>query len=121
MIDWNKTDASYLAGLLLSWERERYLLDELESQIKTLVLALGQTQTVGNVRASYSGGRKAYDYALAANEALDSGDPRATEAFARNEKTNYDFKRICEELALTVPFSTSQPSVTIKSLAKMST
>lgn len=109
-----KVDASYLAATLLRWERARRELDEMEREIRELVLALGKTQTVGNVRASYSAGRRTFDYASAAMRALDDGDPAATEAFARNEKTTFDYKRICEELALQVPFMQSPPSVSVK-------
>jgi len=54
-----------LARFLLRWETERTALDALEREIKVLVLLLGETQTVGYVRATYSKGRTTYDYELA--------------------------------------------------------
>ncbi len=111
-------DLSFLAAQMLQWERLRYQLDELEAEIKTAVLKLGRTQTVGNVRATYSNGRKTYDYRSAAETALDSGLPAATVAFAAHEKTTYDYLAICKELDLTdLPFTQGQPSVSIKTLS----
>ena len=61
----NGPDPSALAADMLKWERMRCELDDLEQSIKDAVMQLGKTQTVGNVRASYSGGRKSYDYETA--------------------------------------------------------
>ena len=44
------------------WGVLRELLDGVEKEIKQEVLALGKTQDVDGVRASYGNGRKAYDY-----------------------------------------------------------
>lgn len=55
-------NASELAKKMLQWEEERKNLDILETEIKNMVLEIGKTQTVGNVRASYFKGRAKYDY-----------------------------------------------------------
>lgn len=57
-----KVDKSELARLMLDWERKKKELDFIEESIKQDVLALAKTQDVGNVRATYSGGRNKYDY-----------------------------------------------------------
>ena len=55
----NKSD---LAQTMLKWEQVQREADALAAE-----LGIGKTQTVGNVRASYSGGRKSYDYQAAAD------------------------------------------------------
>ena len=57
----NDMNASELAIAMLNWEQKKNELDALELVIKAAVLEMGNTQTVGNVRATYSGGRKSYD------------------------------------------------------------
>jgi hypothetical protein len=53
---------SELALLLLEWEKAKRALNELEAYIARSVLNLGKTQNVGNVRATYSEGRRKLDY-----------------------------------------------------------
>ena len=55
-------DISELAGKLLAWEQARKDLDALELEIEGAVLEIGKTQTVGNVRATYTSGRRVLDY-----------------------------------------------------------
>lgn len=55
-------NASELAMKMLEWEEKRRDLDELEDEIKSAVLEIGKTQTVGNVRASFFNGKKKFDY-----------------------------------------------------------
>jgi len=55
-------DASQLALKMLDWETKRKELDALGAEITDAVLAIGKTQTVGNVRASYSDGRRTFDH-----------------------------------------------------------
>lgn len=45
-------DASELAAKMLQWEEVKRSLDALTEEIQAAVLAIGKTQTVGNVRAS---------------------------------------------------------------------
>ena len=51
-------DASELAAKMLQWEEVKRSLDALTEEIQAAVLAIGKTQTVGNVRASFAAGRK---------------------------------------------------------------
>ena len=55
-------NASELAKKMLEWELKYRELDILEQAIGTTVLEIEKTQTVGNVRATYSKGRSVYDY-----------------------------------------------------------
>ena len=55
-------NASELAKKMLEWEEQKKKLKVLEFQIKDAVLDIGKTQTVGDVRATYSKGRAKYDY-----------------------------------------------------------
>ena len=66
-------NASQLAGLMLEWEAAQRKADELRLDIEDLVLALGKTQTVGNVRATVSAGRRTFDYEAAVNAAETAG------------------------------------------------
>jgi len=103
-------DASHLAGLMLEWEGKRKELDALEAEIRAAVLALGKTQTVGNVRASYTAGRKTYDYEAAVRGAAIPEDEWVTEV-------KVDWKATADAAQLVAPVkSQSEPSVTIKVL-----
>jgi len=62
-----------LAMKMLQYGDLKATLDVLEAQIKIAVLERGKTQTVGNVRASYSTGRKTYDYEATINAAESAG------------------------------------------------
>ena len=109
-------DASQLATKMLEWEQHRRELDTLESEIKDAVLKMGKTQTVGNVRASYSKGRSAYDYETAITEAEDRGEV-APEAFGPFTTFQINYRAMCQELKIDAPIkSQSAPSVSIKLL-----
>lgn len=84
----------------------------LEAEIKTCVMEIGKTQTVGNVRASYSGGRKTYDYQTPALDA-------PVELISYHTKTETvvttDWKAICNEAGIEpMVLSQTAPSVTVK-------
>jgi len=87
-------DKRELAELLLSWEIEKAALDELEGKIKELVLTLGETQTVGYVRASYSKGRTTYDYELACRNHEADMNPVLV---AKHAKTTVDWRAMAME------------------------
>ena len=102
---------SQLAQALLSWETKRKELDALEEQIKAAVLALGKTQTVGNVRASYSNGRTSYDYETPGRL---HGDPGIIEAHTE-PVTNW--RKVCQEQGIpAIVIGRSDPSVSVKLL-----
>lgn len=106
--------ARELAEAMLEWGELREKLDALEQAITAEVLKLEKTQTVGNVRASFSGGRTTYDYQGAVKSI-----GLARSELADYEKVTYDWKTAYEELgmeynlALSIK-STSSPSVTVK-------
>lgn len=103
-------DASHLAQLMLKWERLRYELDEVEAEIKAMVLEIGKTQTVGNVRASYSGGRKRYNYEAA-------GIYAPPDVINRHTKPATDWRSVCRDAKISdIPFTQSKPSVRVKIL-----
>ena len=62
-------NASNLAQLMLDYESMQRRADELRKDIEALVLALGKTQTVANVRATYTAGRRTFDYQAAIDQA----------------------------------------------------
>ena len=55
-------NASELAAKMLEWEVKKNELDALESEIKQAVLELQSSQKVGSVVASYTSGRREFDY-----------------------------------------------------------
>ena len=55
-------DSSMLAARMLEWEQMKKQLDMLEAEIKAAVLEIGKTQTVGNVRVTFTNGRRSFDY-----------------------------------------------------------
>ena len=108
-------DKRELALLLLRWEIERKTLDALETEIKGLVSMLGETQTVGWVRATYSKGRTTYDYELACrNREADMN----VELVAKHSSTVTDWRAMAlESLGLAqakIPVAkVGEPSVSI--------
>ena len=54
-------ESAELAKKMLEWGELKAQLDALEGEIKQAVLEAGKTQTVGNVRATYSNPRKTYE------------------------------------------------------------
>lgn len=101
-------DARQLAQALLDWGDKQRELNDLETTITAAVLQLGKTQKVGDVRATYSAGKKQYDYQIAAV------DP-PQEVVWKHSKTVVDWKSVCEEIGATsIPCKQSDPSVRVK-------
>jgi len=116
MHEGNATRARTLALLLLKWEEHREQLDALETDIQGIVLSLKRTQVVGNVRATYSAGRKRYDYetALRGHDITDDSMQAHTTI-----TTTVDWRALCKHLEIaqgTIPCEQSAPSVTIKKI-----
>jgi len=109
-------DATELAKTMLEWQEAQAKADLLKMDIEAAVLELGKTQTVGNVRASYSAGRKSYDYEAAWETYGDkSGVP--IEDFA---KVTYDYRSACKAAMIEgddIPFTQGAPSVSLKIVA----
>ena len=111
-----ETNMYWLARAMLTWERSRRELDELEGKIKNAVLQLGKTQTVGNVRATYSNGRKSYDYKQAVAAYRDSLEVGLVAKHTETVTiTTTDYRAICKEAELDdIPYTEGKPSVSLK-------
>ena len=110
-------NGSELAMKMLEWERVKRQLDEIEDEIETTVLEIGKTQTVGNVRATYSAGRKTYDY-----KAIAEAHPMVSEStigLFSKAIVAVDWRGVCEHIGIEpddVPFTKSAPGVSVKLL-----
>jgi hypothetical protein len=103
-------DQSDLAKKMLIWEALQRQLGRLEEEIADTVLILGETQVVGNVRATYYTGRKTFDYEMAGRNAP---EPIIKQHTTTIEKV--DWKTVCELIGSEAPVkSQSEPSVRIK-------
>ena len=108
-------DKSELAKLMLQWETAQARADEIKAAIVDAVMELQETQSAGNVRATYSGGRKTYDY-----QAVGSDAPAALVKAYTTEKVvvNTDYRKLVLDgmkvEQAQVPFTQSEPSVTVK-------
>jgi hypothetical protein len=91
MTDDGGIDLSHLARLMLRWETQHRLLDELAQAIKDAVLQLGKTQNVGYVRATYNQPRKSYDYETPCQEAMIDGD-----LLREHSKYVTDWRALCK-------------------------
>lgn len=103
-----------LVEKMLEWEKTKIRLDELEEEIQKTVLGLQKTQTVGNVRASYSKGRNSYDYRGGAKDVeLSIIEKHTTEIPAT---TSVDWKAVCEDAGVKeIPLlREGKPKVTVK-------
>ena len=109
-------NASELAGKMLEWEQAKRSLDALTAEIEAAVLEVGQTQTVGNVRATYSGGRKQYAYEEAVLSRNNADDAPVLQAHTVTV-LQVQWKAVCEALGITdIPYLQTPPSVTVKLL-----
>ena len=112
-------DMSDLAARMLEWEETQRKSNALKAIIEAEVLALGRTQNVGNVRASYSGGRKSYNYEGAISAMGEAGvlEAGALEPYTTTIPATWrtDYRAACKGLGVEdVPFTQSAPSVTLK-------
>lgn len=107
-------NASELATLMLKWEEVKYQLDIIESEIKTAVLQIGKTQTVGRVRATFTNGTRKFDYQGAA-ETMSTQEGFADIRTA-SSKLVVDWKAVCEHYKIKdVPIlSQSEPAVNLR-------
>ena len=103
---------SELAHAMLEWEQKREELDELESKIKATVMRMEKTQTVGRVKAQYTKGRGKYDYAGAGEQVEKGIVDKYTEIVPETTKT--DWRAVCKEAGVEVPYTPGTPSVSLK-------
>ncbi len=112
-------DARELALKMLEWEQLTRDANALSVKIRVAVLKLGKTQTVSYTRASYSGGRKKYDYQKAADGHTNVGEATVslfTTIIPQTETV--DWHGICKHVGIDdVPFTKTEPKVTLKLLA----
>ena len=112
-------NSSELAQKMLEWEQTQTKADALALEIRDAVLALGKTQNVGNVRASYSAGRKSYDYETAISMMGEAGlllpDVLKPYETVIPEIVKTDYRAACKGMGVEdIPFTQSEPSVSIK-------
>lgn len=134
-------DNSQLAATMLEWEATQRKADALAETIKGAVLTIGKTQVVGNVRATFSAGRRTFDYEAAVGIAIETGaisladiEPWETldiDYFAVVEsavaggllsgeyldtytRIKVDYAGAAKAFKLDAPFTQSEPSVMIK-------
>ena len=112
----NGPDLSALARDMLKWEAMRRHMDDLEASIKDTVMQIEKTQTVGNVRATYSNGRKSYDYKQAVAAYRDSLEVGLVAKHTETVTiTTTDYRAICKEAELDdIPYTEGKPSVSLK-------
>lgn len=109
-------DMSELAFKMLEWEKTKRELDLLTKEISEVVLEIGQTQTVGNVRATYSQPRKSYDYTMAIHRALQV-EKIGNDSLLQFQTVSVDYRAACKEFEITdIPVTESDPSVAVKLL-----
>lgn len=105
-------NATELATRMLEWETTQRAADALRKEIEAAVLERGKTQTVGNVRATFSAGRKTYDYETPITS-LENWQVRC-EGFMQ---VSWDYKAACAAFGIDAPVkSQSEPSVSLKLL-----
>lgn len=107
-------NSTELAKAMIRYGELQSELDALGEEIKAVVLELGKTQTVGDITASYSSGRKSYDYETAAVESPLVDDSLIVQYTTTKTTTTTDYRTLCKELGIEAPFTKSEPSVTIK-------
>jgi hypothetical protein len=113
-------DPVQLAKDMLEWREKRTELDVIEDRIKQAVLELGKTQTVGDVRATYSAGRRTFGYQRAVDDYI-SRAPHPLQSLAADVElhthttTAVDYKALCELWKVEAPVvKQGTPSVDIK-------
>lgn len=115
-------DQSDLAKKMLTWERLQREADALRAEIEAGVLALGRTQVVGNVRATFNNPRRTYQYEAgfkaAWATALDKQDipllNKLEKAVDAASAVKVDWREVCAGLEIEAPYTTGEPSVTVK-------
>lgn len=111
-----EVDAYVLARLMLRWRAQREKLDQTEEEIKALVLKAGKTQTVGGVRATFSKGRRTYDYESAA-EGAGLDNETWNRLVVAHTKPVTDWRALCEAAEIKeIPCVQASPSVSVKLL-----
>ena len=110
-----------LAQAMLDWQDAQATADSIKERIEEAVLERGKTQTVGNVRASYSAGRKSYDYETAVLDCVQSGRIASEDLGPFREEVpatiRTDWRVACNKLSIDAPFTKAPARVTVKLIA----
>ena len=118
-LDAESIDMRRFALLMLDWEAKKKDLARVEQEIKESVGVLKETQNVGNVRASYSQGRRELDYKSPGIEQLDADTIETyTEHVPQRIIEAYDeidWRKACQAVGVEpVTVKEGTPSVTVK-------
>lgn len=113
------TTARKLAELMLEWEDLQQKILAAEDEIKFIVLQMAKTQTIGNVRATYSSGTTKYDYEKAAKDQEIYVPPDVWDVtIDKNTKRVTNWREVCKALTIDpIVESKSDPYVKVKLLA----
>ena len=101
-----------LPELMVTWKAKTAELKALEQQIAEQVMTLRKTQDVGDVRASYSAGRKSYDYPAACKDVPQEVLDAYTTIIPESRKV--DYTALCKGEGIEAPYTQSEPKVTLK-------
>ena len=102
-----------LPQLMHQWREAKATLEAIEQQISKQVMALGKTQNVDNIRASYSNGRKTLDYQGACKDVPQETLDAYTKVIPESRKV--DYTALCKGEGIKAPeLSKSAPKVTLK-------
>lgn len=101
---------------MIKWRAAMAEIQSLEEEIKAEVIALGKTFDVGNIRASYTAGRRTFDYetpcASLPQEVLDAYTVTVPPV---EERKYVDYTALCKGEGIEpVVKSQTSPSVTLK-------
>lgn len=103
-------DKSQLTTKMLEWETKKKELDALEVEIKNEILHMEESFDAGNVHASFSGGRRTFDYKSVGEKA-----PQQIIAECTSTIISTDWKTVCEKAQIMdIPFTMGNPSVNLK-------
>lgn len=104
-------DANEVAKLMLDWGDLKDKMDAIEKQVSDYILAQETPKTivVGRIRATYSQGRRTFDYPAACKDV----PPEVIEKHTRIEEVT-DWPEIAREFDLKVPYTQADPKVTLK-------
>ena len=116
-------DAKELANKMLEWGELAEKMAALESEINAAVLDAGKTQTVGNVRATYSKGRTTLDYESAARHNWQNEPDILSDWIEEYTTPTVNWRAICTDAKVDASEyikSQSAPSIRIKLLGDKS-
>ena len=107
-----------LAEAMLDYSRVSKNLDKIREIIKATVLRMEKTQTVGDIRATYSGGRGVFQYESTARAHPDFTQETLDKFTTKKETTSTAWAPLCAHLGIKAKeigkIPTSGPSVSIK-------